>query len=207
MKLIVILLNLITVILVFSCSGDINAGKRKLAYYTDASIQSDTFIHKDKNAPNSYNKPNSSTKEITIKVGVSKPDEVVQFAQSLIGTPYVYGSTNPQIGFDCSGFITYVFNHFNIKVPRSSSEFVNVGETVSQEDAKPGDLILFTSPSLDNSNTAVVGHLGLITSHTNGLLTFIHSTSGKAMGVTQTPLNVHYQKRFLRICRIFPKYN
>ena len=78
-------------------------------------------------------------------------------------------------------------------------------ETILQENAKPGYLILFTSPSLGNTTSTVVGHMGLITSHANGLLTFIHSTSGKAMGVTQTPLNVHYQKRFLRICRIFPQ--
>src|SRR2546423_8451941 len=34
------------------------------------------------------------------------PQEVVQFAETLIGTPYKYGSTNPSVGFDCSGFIT-----------------------------------------------------------------------------------------------------
>src|SRR5689334_14173073 len=36
------------------------------------------------------------------------PSDVVAFAKTLLGTPYVYGSTDPKVGFDCSGFITYV---------------------------------------------------------------------------------------------------
>ncbi|RYZ17153.1 MAG: peptidoglycan endopeptidase, partial [Chitinophagaceae bacterium] len=56
-----------------------------------------------------------------------KPADLVSFARTLTGTPYVYGSTDPKVGFDCSGFITYVFNHFGIQVPRSSIDFTQVG--------------------------------------------------------------------------------
>ncbi|HVG42239.1 MAG TPA: NlpC/P60 family protein, partial [Chitinophagaceae bacterium] len=66
----------------------------------------------------------------TINIGSTKPEDVVKFAESLMGTPYVYASSNPSVGFDCSGFITYVFNHFKIAVPRSSVDFTNVGKTV-----------------------------------------------------------------------------
>src|SRR5215218_9410117 len=66
------------------------------------------------------------------------PDEVVRFARTLIGTPYRYGSTDPKIGFDCSGFITYVFNHFHITVPRSSIDFTNVGKEIPVQYAKAG---------------------------------------------------------------------
>src|SRR4051794_35118480 len=41
-----------------------------------------------------------------------QPQEVITFAKTLIGTPYHYASTDPKVGFDCSGFITYVFHHF-----------------------------------------------------------------------------------------------
>src|SRR6476619_3619371 len=77
-------------------------------------------------------------------VGNTSRDEVVSFAETLLGTPYVYGSTDPKVGFDCSGFITYVFNHFHVSVPRSSIDFTNVGKTVPIDEAKRGDLILFT---------------------------------------------------------------
>ena len=142
-----------------------------------------------------------------INVRNISPEEVIKFAETLVGTPYVYGSTDPKVGFDCSGFITYVFNHFKIKVPRSSIEFTNVGQTVPIDQAKRGDIILFTDPDFTNAENSDVGHMGLITSNEKGLLNFIHSTSGKAMSVTVTPMSDHYKKRFVRVGRIFPQNN
>lgn len=134
-----------------------------------------------------------------IKTGKTTPAQIVSFAQTLKGTPYVYGSTNPQIGFDCSGFITYVFNHFGIAVPRSSIDFTNVGREVTIQQARPGDLILFTGT---NPLEKFVGHMGIVV-HNSDSLRFIHSTSGKAMGVTTTALNEYYQKRFVKVTRVF----
>ena len=136
-----------------------------------------------------------------VKTGQVKPEQVMTFAETLIGVPYVYASTDPKVGFDCSGFITYVFNHFNIQVPRSSVDFTNVGKTIPVEQAKRGDIILFTGT---DSLETEVGHMGLVVSNTD-TLRFIHSTSGKANGVTVTPLNGYYQKRFVRTLRIFPQ--
>lgn len=149
----------------------------------------------------------SVTSAESVDVGAVDPEQVIQFAETLVGTPYVYGSTDPKVGFDCSGFITYVFNHFKINVPRSSVQFTNVGKTVSIEDAKRGDIILFTDPDFDNSTSVEVGHMGLITANNKGTISFIHSTSGKAMSVAVTPFNEHYQKRFVRVGRIFPQNN
>jgi cell wall-associated NlpC family hydrolase len=129
------------------------------------------------------------------------PNELVNFAQTLIGTPYVYASTNPKVGFDCSGFITYVFNHFGISVPRSSIDFTEVGKEVLVPNAKRGDLILFTGT---NPEERFVGHMGIVVSNTDSLR-FIHSSSGKAMGVTVTPLNQGYLKRFMKVIRVFPQ--
>ena len=128
------------------------------------------------------------------------PDELIDFAKTLIGTTYKYGSIDPQQGFDCSGFITYVFNHFQIAVPRSSVDFTQVGSEIPVRDAKPGDLILFTGT---DSTKRVVGHMGIIIDNSDSTR-FIHSTSGKAFGVTVTPLNGYYQGRFVKTIRIFP---
>ncbi|MEO7802757.1 MAG: NlpC/P60 family protein, partial [Ginsengibacter sp.] len=65
------------------------------------------------------------------------PDELLRFARTLMGVPYKYGSIDPAQGFDCSGFITYVFNNFKISVPRSSIGFTNVGSEVPVEKAMP----------------------------------------------------------------------
>jgi len=139
-------------------------------------------------------KNGSKTTVINIRV-----DSLLNFAKSLIGTPYVYGSTDPAVGFDCSGFITYVFNHFNIKVPRSSKDFRDEGITIPLAECKPGDLILFTGT---DSTERTIGHMGIIVKNNNEGTFFIHSTSGKAHGVVITELNDYYMGRFVKVVRI-----
>jgi cell wall-associated NlpC family hydrolase len=129
-----------------------------------------------------------------------RPEEVVAFAKTLIGTPYKYASTDPKAGFDCSGFITYVFHHFDIVVPRSSIDFTEVGKPVSTEAAKPGDLVLFTGT---DSTEHFVGHMGLVVSNDAAGLQFIHSSSGKKYGVTISPLDGYYRTRYMKTIRIF----
>ena len=135
-----------------------------------------------------------------IATGNIHPEAVVAFAESLMGTPYRYASTDPSVGFDCSGFITYVFNHFGIKVPRSSIDFTNVGREVSLQEAKRGDIILFTGT---DSTERFVGHMGIVVSNINGDLQFIHSSSGRAHGVTVSPVKGYYMGRFVKVIRIF----
>ncbi|MEO6869242.1 MAG: C40 family peptidase [Ginsengibacter sp.] len=126
--------------------------------------------------------------------------ELVNYAKTLTGTPYKYASIDPSKGFDCSGFITYVFNHFNWEVPRSSVDFTNFGKEINLANATEGDLILFTGTS---DSIRVVGHMGIVTENTDSLK-FIHSTSGRAYGVTISNLGERYKKRFVKIIRIFP---
>jgi cell wall-associated NlpC family hydrolase len=135
-----------------------------------------------------------------IRTNKVHPRQVVEFAKTLIGVPYRYASTDPKVGFDCSGFITYVFTHFNIVVPRSSIDFTNVGRTIPADSAKAGDLILFTGT---DSTEKFVGHMGLVVSNQNNQLNFIHSTSGKKYGVTITPFNDYYRSRYMKTIRIF----
>src|SRR4051794_20536132 len=78
----------------------------------------------------------SSPISSTINTGNTTPQALVKYSETLIGTPYLYGSTNPEQGFDCSGFITYVFKHFNITVPRSSIDFTNVATAVPLQQSK-----------------------------------------------------------------------
>jgi len=135
-----------------------------------------------------------------INTGSTTPAELINYANTLTGTPYLYGSTDPKKGFDCSGFITYVFNHFKIIVPRQSVDFTNMDREISLNRAKTGDLILFTGT---DSTTRVVGHMGIIIANPGQPLEFIHSTSGKQYGVTTTPLNGYYMGRYMKTIRIF----
>ena len=145
---------------------------------------------------------NNFFSEKTIDTKGVHPQQVVDFSKTLTGIPYRYASTDPSKGFDCSGFITYVFNHFDIIVPRSSIDFTQVGRAIPPDSAKPGDLILFTGT---DSTEKFVGHMGLVVSNANKQLQFIHSTSGKKNGVTITPLNDYYVGRYMKTVRIFPQ--
>lgn len=134
-----------------------------------------------------------NTKDITA-------DELVVFAESLQGVPYKYGSTDIKKGFDCSGFITYVFGHFNITVPRSSVDFTNAGKEVLMKDCRPGDIILFTG---SDPNSGVVGHMGIITKNSNKKIIFIHSASGGGKGVMLSGMSEYFVTRFVKVIRIF----
>lgn len=143
-----------------------------------------------------------NTNSSSIITGTILPNEIVSFAKTLVGVPYLYASIDPAKGFDCSGFITYVFNHFNIKVPRTSVDFTNDGLEVTEMEAAPGDLILFTGT---DSTIRIVGHMGIVESNKDGKLLFIHSTSGNAKGVVITPFEKYYRSRFVKFIRVFPK--
>ena len=137
-----------------------------------------------------------------IKTGLTAPDSLVAFGKSLVGTPYLYASSDPAKGLDCSGFITYVFNHFGIAVPRSSVDFTDRGLEIPKDIAAPGDLILFTGT---DSTIRIVGHMGIVESNEKGNLLFLHSTSGKAYGVVISPLKGYYEARFVKVIRVFPQ--
>lgn len=69
-------------------------------------------------------------------------NEIVKVAYSLVGLPYVAGGTSPS-GFDCSGFVQYVYSRVGINISRSTSTQINDGLPVSYENAMPGDILLW----------------------------------------------------------------
>jgi len=185
-------------------------GAKDIAANDSSAFQNSTTVDSLQNIIDSFKKDKTGNIETTdvppppgaIDTKNVHPEALMRFSETLIGIPYVYASTNPQVGFDCSGFITYVFNNFNIKVPRSSIDFTDVGKTITVEQAKRGDIILFTGT---NPAERHVGHMGLIVSNGADGIKFIHSTSGKAMSVAVTPLSDYYKSRFVKVIRIFPQ--
>jgi len=125
---------------------------------------------------------------------------LLYFAQSLIGTPYREASSDPSRGFDCSGFVSYVFKSFDANVPRSSGDYANLGREIRLEDAMPGDIILFKGTKSHHPHS--IGHIGIVYSNEGGELRFIHSTSGKEYGVTISGMDDSYKRRFVKVVRI-----
>lgn len=127
-------------------------------------------------------------------------DSIGDYAQEFLGIPYKWGGTSTS-GFDCTGFVYYVFKKFGIKVSRASSGYENVGEKVDFDSAMRGDIMLFTGTKPEIRK---VGHAGIVLNNEEGVIDFIHSSSSKKhFGVTITRYNASgYEKRFLRIINV-----
>lgn len=128
-------------------------------------------------------------------------DSLISFAKTQIGKNYCYANASPDGGFDCSGFVYFVFSHYNIKVPRSSKEYKNYGEKIALDSAKAGDVIVFTGT---NAKFRSPGHVGIIISSKDGIPTFIHSSSGKKKGVIISDFleSPYYKQRFIKVVRV-----
>jgi cell wall-associated NlpC family hydrolase len=84
--------------------------------------------------------------------GSGNGQRVVELAKRHLGTPYVWGGTEPG-GFDCSGLVQYAYRQAGVELPRTSREQARAGQAVaSLADARPGDLVAFGSP---------VDHIGI----------------------------------------------
>lgn len=128
---------------------------------------------------------------------VSLQDSIVNFGMELLGTPYKTAACSRE-GFDCSGFVFFVFKHFNIQVPRSSAAYKNFGIEIPIEEVQKGDVLLFLSPTRN-----VIGHIGIVSKANGSNSDFLHATSGKAMSVVITNLsNKGYTKRFVKAIRV-----
>lgn len=114
-----------------------------------------------------------------VSTNSSVGDKIANFARSLVGKPYVYGSTGPN-SFDCSGFVMYVYKNFGINLPRTSQAQAYVGKRIDKSELKPGDLVF--------SNTySSLSHVGVYI----GDGKFVHSANSST-GVTISGVNDSY---------------
>ena len=86
--------------------------------------------------------------------GAVDGDALVGTALGLRGAPYRNGGTDPN-GFDCSGFIQYVFSQYGLSLPREVREQYRVGKSVKAEDLAPGDILFFTTTAPGPSHVAI----------------------------------------------------
>lgn len=105
---------------------------------------------------------------------------VAALARSLVGAPYLNGGTTPD-GFDCSGFVHYVFAELGLAVPRSVREQSSMGEHVDRGHLRPGDLVFF---AIDGRTPS---HVGIAV----GADSFVHAPSSRGR-VREESLNLAY---------------
>ena len=95
--------------------------------------------------------------------------ELVAYSKQFIGTPYVWGGESPN-GFDCSGFVQYILQHFGISVAHSSYSQFLLGTAVNSGNLQPGDLVFFDTDGAGASHSGIyVGDGNFINAAGNGI--------------------------------------
>lgn len=122
-----------------------------------------------------------STDYVKLSTGSTVANQIVATAKQYLGTPYVYGGSSPR-GFDCSGFMYYLYGQYGYKLWRGAGgQWNHNGTKVEKSELQPGDLVFF-SDSVDP-----IGHVGMYIGDNQ----FIHASSGKGC-VVITSLSASY---------------
>jgi cell wall-associated NlpC family hydrolase len=116
---------------------------------------------------------------------------VVGTALALRGAPYRNGGSDPS-GFDCSGFVWYVFSQHGIAVPRTVLELFRAGQPVRERNIQPGDLVFFETTGRSAS------HVGVVV----GADEFIHAPSSRGEVRVEHLTTSYWARRFVGARRI-----
>jgi cell wall-associated NlpC family hydrolase len=132
----------------------------------------------------------STAPSATAKVfydAVDQAGNLVISALSYMGINYKYGGNEPDAGFDCSGFVRYVYNNtLGLILPRTSAEMSKKGDTVRKDDLKPGDLVFF------NTLKRAFSHVGIYV----GEGKFVHAPSSGGVVRVESMEIPYWQQRF-----------
>ena len=124
--------------------------------------------------------------------------EVLVNALSLTGIRYQYGGNSPETGFDCSGFVRYVYQEAtNLSLPHSARAISQLGKTIPKNELKPGDLVFF------NTMKTAFSHVGIYLGNNR----FIHSPSSGGGVRVEDMQTSYWAKRFNGAQRIDPDPN
>jgi hypothetical protein len=118
--------------------------------------------------------------------------QVTNTAMKYIGVPYHFGGVTPK-GFDCSGFVQFVFEKNGMKLPRTADIQYKKGRKISRSELRQGDLVFFTTYAPGASHDGI--YLG------NDR--FIHASSSKGVMISSLQ-EVYWQKHFLGAKRVIP---
>jgi len=120
-------------------------------------------------------------------------DSVINFGKKFLGLRYKYRGQTPA-GFDCSGYVSYIFGKFGYKFPHSSSAISTLGKKVELKEARKGDFIFFKGRSRKSST---VGHVALIIEADSGQVTMMHSTCMSGVIIEKYNTSPYYTSRYV----------
>ena len=126
----------------------------------------------------------------------SVSNELMLHSMSLIGTPYRFGGSNRNTGFDCSGMVQFVYREtLNVSLPRTARDMAAAGKVINKNQLKVGDLVFF------NTNGKKFSHVGLYIGENR----FIHAPSSKSSIKINYLSDKYYASRFTGARTFFVK--
>ena len=128
-------------------------------------------------------------------------DSVLDFGKTLIGRRYRYGGLSPA-GFDCSGFMKYIFRKYGITLPHCSREYTQIGEVIPKDSigtVHKGDFLLFKGR---NSKSKRIGHVAIVIEVKENEILMIHSCCDKGVAIENYLISPYYLKRLIEIRRM-----
>lgn len=120
---------------------------------------------------------------------ISARESLIAYANSLQGTPYVYGGKK-RSGFDCSGFVSHVYSNQGIVVEGNSNYQATLGKKIPVRNAKVGDLIFFGKGKR-------ISHVALVAKKTRNQLVVIHCTSSRGVVQQDIQNSEYWQPKIL----------
>jgi len=144
-------------------------------------------------APRSARTSQRTTKSPSTSSSVTKTSKlrksITSYAGKFKGTKYHYGGTTPK-GFDCSGLTYYVFNKFEVGLPRGSYNQAKVGKRISLNRTKPGDLVFF-------GKRGKVNHVAMVIKNSSSGVEVIHSTSSRGVIIENINKSTYWKPKVL----------
>lgn len=134
-------------------------------------------------SPNAKPKQSRKAKKA---IEASQRQNILSTAKRFIGSKYKYGGNKPN-GFDCSGFVEYVYSKNSIEVPRVCKEQLQGAKKKRVSKLKPGDLVFFGKWK--------VKHVGIVLLSTSEELVIIHSSSSKGVSITNVFDSTYWKRR------------
>lgn len=135
----------------------------------------------------SFARPSHIIKPNALRFPVQMREQVAARALFLINTPYRYGGNSPNLGFDCSGFVQYVFSAFSTRpLPRTARQWAQSSTPIQRARLQRGDLVFF------NTSGRSFSHMGIYI----GRGRFVHApSSGKVVSIAHLDTS-YYVERF-----------
>lgn len=125
-------------------------------------------------------------------------DKLINLGRTFLGKPYRYRGPSPW-PMDCSGYVSYLYSKFDIKLPRGAAAQSQYTNPIEREDVRPGDLLFFKGR---NARSNRIGHVALVVSVDEDDITMMHSRNSRGIVIEKLNRSAYFSRRLVSYGRV-----